>query len=60
MENLIEMQCMWFEIECAKAFKRLKQLGLALKKCHEVEKVKFFFPFLSDAWQRKTLPIILI
>lgn len=40
--NLNEMQCMWYEIECAKAYQRLANYGEALKKCHEVERVCFF------------------
>lgn len=38
MENLNEMQCMWFQTECALAFKRMGQYGNALKKCHEIER----------------------
>ena len=36
--NLNEMQCMWFEVESAYAFYRIGLLGLALKRCHEVER----------------------
>uniref|UniRef100_A0A8C3RSF7 N-alpha-acetyltransferase 16, NatA auxiliary subunit n=1 Tax=Chelydra serpentina TaxID=8475 RepID=A0A8C3RSF7_CHESE len=39
MENLNEMQCMWFQTECASAYQRLGKYGDALKKCHEVERV---------------------
>lgn len=39
MENLNEMQGMWFQTECALAFQRLGKYGEALKKCHEVERV---------------------
>lgn len=39
MENLNEMQCMWFETECISAYQRLGRYGDALKKCHEVERV---------------------
>lgn len=39
MENLNEMQCMWFQTECALAYQRLEQYGDALKKCHEVDRV---------------------
>lgn len=39
MENLNEMQCMWFQTECAAAYQRLGKYGDALKKCHEVERV---------------------
>ncbi|XP_006003550.1 N-alpha-acetyltransferase 16, NatA auxiliary subunit isoform X2 [Latimeria chalumnae] len=40
MDNLNEMQCMWFQTECAAAYWRLKKYGEALKKCHEVERVE--------------------
>jgi peptide alpha-N-acetyltransferase len=39
MENLNEMQCMWFQTECALAYQRLEKWGDALKKCHEVDRV---------------------
>lgn len=39
VENLNEMQCMWFETECILAYQRLGRYGDALKKCHEVERV---------------------
>ena len=39
MENLNEMQCMWFQTECAVAYQRMGKWGEALKKCHEVERV---------------------
>lgn len=38
MESLNEMQCMWFQTECALAYQRLKKWGEALKKCHEVDR----------------------
>ena len=38
-ESLNEMQCMWFQTECAGAFQRKGLYGEALKKCHEVERV---------------------
>lgn len=34
------MQCMWYEIECARAYERIGNYGEALKKCHEVERVR--------------------
>jgi len=40
-EYLKEMQCMWFETECANAYKRLGKFGESLKKCHQVERVIF-------------------
>ena len=40
MENLNEMQCMWFQTECAQAYHRLGQYGDALRKCHEVDRVR--------------------
>ena len=39
LETLIDMQCMWFELECALSYYRQGKLGEALKKCHQVEKV---------------------
>ena len=42
-ESLNEMQCMWFQTECAGAFQRKGLYGEALKKCHEVERVRVFF-----------------
>lgn len=38
MENLNEMQCMWFQTECALAYQRMGQWGESLKKCHEIER----------------------
>lgn len=40
MENLNEMQCMWFQTECALAYQRLGKWGESLKKCHEVDRVR--------------------
>uniref|UniRef100_A0A671KVP5 N-alpha-acetyltransferase 15, NatA auxiliary subunit-like n=1 Tax=Sinocyclocheilus anshuiensis TaxID=1608454 RepID=A0A671KVP5_9TELE len=36
VENLNEMQCMWFQTECALSYKSLNKYGEALKKCHEI------------------------
>ncbi|KAL7886236.1 hypothetical protein AOLI_G00065310 [Acnodon oligacanthus] len=38
VENLNEMQCMWFQTECALAYKAMNRYGEALKKCHEIER----------------------
>uniref|UniRef100_A0A8C6T2C0 N-alpha-acetyltransferase 15, NatA auxiliary subunit n=1 Tax=Neogobius melanostomus TaxID=47308 RepID=A0A8C6T2C0_9GOBI len=38
VENLNEMQCMWFQTECALAYKGMNKVGEALKKCHEIER----------------------
>ena len=35
---------MWFQTECASAYQRLGQFGEALKKCHEVERVRIQKP----------------
>lgn len=40
VENLNEMQCMWFQTECALAYKAMNKFGDALKKCHEIERVR--------------------
>jgi peptide alpha-N-acetyltransferase len=37
LENLSEMQCVWFETEQAKAYLRAGDLGKALKKVHLVD-----------------------
>lgn len=44
MENLNEMQCMWFQTECALAYKSMNKFGEALKKCHEIERVSSHLP----------------
>uniref|UniRef100_A0A8C8CZ70 N-alpha-acetyltransferase 15, NatA auxiliary subunit n=1 Tax=Oncorhynchus tshawytscha TaxID=74940 RepID=A0A8C8CZ70_ONCTS len=41
VENLNEMQCMWYQTECALAYKSMNKFGDALKKCHEIERVRF-------------------
>ncbi|TNM86249.1 hypothetical protein fugu_008520 [Takifugu bimaculatus] len=38
VENLNEMQCMWFQTECALSYKNMSKFGEALKKCHEIER----------------------
>lgn len=43
VENLNEMQCMWFQTECALAYKAMNKFGEALKKCHEIERVRLFW-----------------
>lgn len=45
-EYLKEMQCMWFETECANSYNRLGKYGESLKKCHQVE--KHFVEFIED------------
>lgn len=58
MENLNEMQCMWFQTECALSYKSMNKFGEALKKCHEIERVGVisFLPlhhnYSSNHWQR--------
>lgn len=50
MENLNEMQCMWFQTECAQAYHRLGQYGDALRKCHEVDRVRFLLYCVGNLW----------
>lgn len=52
MENLNEMQCMWFQTECALASKRMEQWGEALKKCHEIE--RHFAEIIEDQFDFHT------
>ncbi len=42
------MQCMWFELETARAYRRLKKYGEALKKCHEIDRVGFVLKKYSN------------
>ncbi|PRD28922.1 UNVERIFIED_CONTAM: N-alpha-acetyltransferase 15- NatA auxiliary subunit [Trichonephila clavipes] len=52
MENLNEMQCMWFQTECALAYQRLGKLGEALKKCHEID--RHFSEIIEDQFDFHT------
>lgn len=52
MENLNEMQCMWFQTECALAYQRLGKWGEALKKCHEVD--RHFSEIMEDQFDFHT------
>lgn len=52
MENLNEMQCMWFQTECAKAFQRLEKWGESLKKCHEID--RHFSEIIEDQFDFHT------
>ncbi|XP_077984965.1 N-alpha-acetyltransferase 15, NatA auxiliary subunit-like [Glandiceps talaboti] len=52
MENLNEMQCMWFQIECAAAYQRLGKYGDALKKCIEID--RHFSEIIEDQFDFHT------
>ncbi|CAN8032449.1 unnamed protein product, partial [Ixodes persulcatus] len=52
VENLNEMQCMWFQTECALAYQRLGKWGEALKKCHEVD--RHFSEIMEDQFDFHT------
>jgi len=52
MENLNEMQCMWFQTECARAYQRLGQYGEALKKCIEID--RHFTEIIEDQFDFHT------
>ncbi|KAI4462390.1 n-terminal acetyltransferase-related [Holotrichia oblita] len=52
MENLNEMQCMWFQTECALAYQRLGKYGEALKKCHEID--RHFSEIIEDQFDFHT------
>lgn len=51
-ENLHEMQCMWFQIETARAYYRMQQYGMALKKCYEID--AFFSEVTEDQFDFHT------
>lgn len=40
LNDLVDMQTIWFTIECAESHIRQGQLGRALKRLHQIEKVK--------------------
>lgn len=52
MENLNEMQCMWFQTECALAYQRLENWGEALKKCYEID--RHFSEIIEDQFDFHT------
>ncbi|XP_013092787.2 N-alpha-acetyltransferase 15, NatA auxiliary subunit-like [Biomphalaria glabrata] len=52
VENLNEMQCMWFQTECSFAYKRLGKWGEALKKCHEID--RHFTEIIEDQFDFHT------
>lgn len=52
MENLNEMQCMWFQTECALANKRMGLWGESLKKCHEID--RHFSEIIEDQFDFHT------
>jgi tetratricopeptide (TPR) repeat protein len=52
MDNLNEMQCMWFQSECALAFQRLGMFGESLKKCSEID--RHFTEIIEDQFDFHT------
>lgn len=52
MENLNEMQCMWFQNDSAHAYHRLGQYGQALKMCHQVD--RHFTEIIEDQFDFHT------
>lgn len=52
IENLNEMQCMWYQIELARAYHRMKMYGMALKKCYEID--AFFSEVTEDQFDFHT------
>ncbi|XP_071055801.1 N-alpha-acetyltransferase 15, NatA auxiliary subunit isoform X2 [Onthophagus taurus] len=52
MENLNEMQCMWFQTECALAYQRDGKYGDSLKKCHEID--RHFSEIIEDQFDFHT------
>jgi len=52
MENLNEMQCMWFQSECATAYQRSGMYGEALKKCYEID--RHFTEIIEDQFDFHT------
>ena len=51
-ENLNEMQCMWFQTEAARSFRRQGKWGEALRKCIEVD--RHFTEIIEDQFDFHT------
>ncbi|KAH7731728.1 N-alpha-acetyltransferase 15NatA auxiliary subunit isoform 2 [Aphelenchoides avenae] len=51
-DSLNEMQCMWYELECAYAYVGMGEFGEALKRCHQVE--RHFVCFYEDQYDFHT------
>lgn len=43
MQNLNEMQAMWYETEYANSCRQMGNFGEALKMCHMIERVRCFY-----------------
>ncbi|ELU08201.1 hypothetical protein CAPTEDRAFT_222736 [Capitella teleta] len=52
MENLNEMQCMWFQTECMRSYEQMSKWGDALKKCHEIN--RHFTEIIEDQFDFHT------
>ncbi|PIK37160.1 putative N-alpha-acetyltransferase 15, NatA auxiliary subunit [Apostichopus japonicus] len=52
MDNLNEMQCIWFQTECARSYQRQGKFGEALKKCHEID--RHFSEIIEDQFDFHT------
>lgn len=57
-DYLREMQCMWFELGTAEAHFRLKKYGEALKKCHEIDRVRCA-AYFHGAYQAGSICLLL-
>merc|ERR1712083_1267479 len=51
-DNLNEMQCMWYQTECAAAEHRKGNHGAALKLCHQID--RHFTEILEDQFDFHT------
>lgn len=59
MENLNEMQCMWFQTECAVAYQRMGKWGESLKKCHEVDRVCYQLNLIPGGYRESNVFFLL-
>ncbi|KAG0231137.1 hypothetical protein BGW42_000488 [Actinomortierella wolfii] len=52
LNDLVDMQAMWYSLECGESHMRQGQLGKALKRFHQVD--KHFFDFTDDQFDFHT------